>query len=144
IPFLILIDIDYFKLYNDSLGHQEGDNCLKKVAQAIEQAVNRPADLVARYGGEEFAVILPQTSANNALLLAEKIRFKIQSLNITHPQSAISDRISLSLGVAAVVPSPQCTAKQLLLAADKALYQAKAEGRNRSVLELIRVNNVQR
>jgi len=132
---LILGDIDYFKLYNDSLGHQEGDNCLKQVAQALAKAVSRPADLVARYGGEEFAIVLPQTSANNALLLAEKIRFKIQALNIPHPNSLVSDRISLSLGVTAVVPNPQYTEKQLLLTADKALYEAKAEGRNRTVLK---------
>ena len=134
---LILADIDYFKLYNDYFGHQAGDACLKKVAQAILQTVNRPADLVARYGGEEFAIVLPQTSAENALLIAQKIRLAVEKLNLSHPQSSASKTVSLSLGVTSVVPSSKHTVKQLLVSADMALYQAKKQGRDRSILKLL-------
>ncbi len=134
---LILCDIDYFKLYNDSFGHQAGDLCLKKVAQAILNTVNRPADLVARYGGEEFAVILPQTPAKNALQVAETIRLQIKQLYLSHPESLVSDYISLSLGVTCIIPQAKYTKKQLLIAADKALYQAKKQGRDRAILTII-------
>ncbi len=134
---LILCDIDYFKLYNDRFGHQAGDNCLKQVAQAISKSVKRPADLVARYGGEEFAIILPQTPAKNALYVAETIRSQIKSLYLPHPDSLVSDYVSLSLGVTCVVPSSQHTVKQLLVTADKALYQAKKQGRDRAILQAL-------
>ena len=131
---LILCDLDYFKLYNDNLGHQSGDFCLRKVAQTMTKTVKRPADLVARYGGEEFAIILPQTSAQNALQVAEKIRLKVKQLSLPHPESPVSDYVSLSLGISCVIPQPEHNTKQLLLAADKALYQAKRQGRDRSIL----------
>ena len=134
---LILSDIDYFKLYNDHFGHQAGDSCLANVAQAIYKTVNRPADLVARYGGEEFAIILPQTPAKNALLLAQKIRLAVQQLNLSHPKSLTKDIVSLSLGVTSVVPSSQYTVNQLLFNADKALYRAKKQGRDRAILKYI-------
>lgn len=134
---LILCDIDYFKLYNDNLGHQSGDFCLRKVAQAITKTVKRPADLVARYGGEEFAIILPQTSGQNALKVAEIIRLGIKNLCLPHPASVIDDYVSLSLGVACLIPQAKYTKKQLLNAADKALYQAKKQGRDRSILASI-------
>lgn len=133
---LIICDIDYFKLYNDTFGHQAGDICLQKVAQTILNTVKRPADLVARYGGEEFVVILPQTPANNALKVAEKIRKRIEQLSLPHPQSLISDRVSISLGVTSIIPQPIYTKNQLLVTADKALYKAKKQGRNCAVLEL--------
>ncbi|MEM8831203.1 MAG: diguanylate cyclase [Cyanobacteria bacterium P01_G01_bin.19] len=129
---LILADIDYFKLYNDRFGHRAGDLCLQKVAGAISNTIKRPADLVARYGGEEFAIILPQTPANNALHLAEKIRLEVKRLNLAHPESCTADIVSLSLGVASVVPSPKYTIEQLIVTADKALYRAKKQGRDRS------------
>lgn len=132
---LILCDIDYFKLYNDSFGHQSGDFCLQKVAETIMSAVRRPADLVARYGGEEFAVILPQTPASNALQVAEKIGFKVKQLAISHPESSVGDYVTLSLGVTSLIPHPKYTTKQLLVAADKALYQAKKQGRDRAILK---------
>ena len=125
-----LCDIDYFKQYNDRFGHQQGDTCLKQVAKAIASSVSLPADVVARYGGEEFALILPRTSTDNALQIAEKIRVKINNLNISHPSSLVSDRVTLSLGVTSVIPSYKYTKKQLLITADKALYQAKKQGRN--------------
>ena len=131
---LILCDIDYFKLYNDSFGHQSGDFCLQKVAQAIVSTVKRPADLVARYGGEEFAVILPQTPAINALQVAEKIRLRVKHLNLCHPKSLVSDRVSLSLGVTCTVPHSRYTEDRLLVTADRALYQAKEQGRDRAIL----------
>ena len=134
---LVICDIDYFKLYNDNFGHQSGDICLTKVARAILNTVMRPADLVARYGGEEFAVILPQTPGKNALQVAETIRHKVKKLAIPHPQSKVSDYVSLSLGVSCIIPQPKYTKKQLLVNADKALYQAKKQGRDRAILKTI-------
>ena len=129
---LIFADVDYFKLYNDRFGHYQGDICLQNVARAISKTVNRPADLVARYGGEEFAIILPQTSANNALYVAEKIRLEVKKLGLPHPESSITDIVSLSLGVSSIVPSSQYKIEQLFVIADKALYRAKMQGRDRS------------
>ena len=97
--------------------------------------VKRPADLVARYGGEEFVIVLPQTTAANALQVAEKIRLQIEKLSLPHPQSSVSDRVSLSLGVSSIIPQPKYTKRQLLVTADTALYQAKKQGRNRAVLK---------
>jgi diguanylate cyclase (GGDEF)-like protein len=138
---LILCDIDYFKLYNDRFGHQEGDICLTKVAQTISKTVQRPADLVARYGGEEFAIILPQTPAKSALQVAEKIRLQVKSLVISHPDSLVSDYVTLSLGVSCVIPNSQYQKQQLLLEADRALYQAKKTGRDRSMLKSLDLVN---
>ena len=134
---LIICDLDYFKLYNDSFGHQSGDACLKKVARSIVNTVMRPADLVARYGGEEFAIILPQTPAQNALRVAQIIRDRVKKLAIPHRESPVSDYVSLSLGVSCAIPQPKYTKKQLLVTADKALYQAKKQGRDRAILENI-------
>ena len=134
---LIICDIDYFKLYNDSFGHQSGDICLQKVARAILNTVMRPADLVARYGGEEFAVILPQTPGQNALQVARTIRHEVKKLAIPHRESPVSDYVSLSLGVSCAIPQPKYTKKQLLVTADKALYRAKKQGRDRAILTTI-------
>ncbi|MGF1542728.1 MAG: diguanylate cyclase domain-containing protein [Pleurocapsa sp.] len=138
---IILCDVDYFKPYNDHFGHQAGDVCLQKVAQTLSRVIKRPADLVARYGGEEFAIILPQTPATTALEIAETIRQQIAQLNLEHPASTVSDRVSLSLGVTSLQPSLQYTKEQLLATADRALYQAKQQGRNCAVLQLIINNN---
>jgi diguanylate cyclase (GGDEF)-like protein len=134
---VILCDLDYFKLYNDHFGHQQGDTCLQQVAQALSRAVQRPTDLVARYGGEEFAVILPRTSANNALVVAEKMRQQIKTLSLTHPDSLVGDYVSLSIGISAVIPCSKYTKKQLLVTADQALYQAKKQGRDRAIVKLL-------
>ena len=134
---LILCDIDFFKFYNDNLGHQAGDFCLRQVAQAITKTVKRPADLVARYGGEEFAVILPQTVGQNALQVAETIRLHVKHLSLPHPKSAVGDYVSLSLGIASLIPQAKYSQKQLIIAADHALYQAKKQGRDRSILATI-------
>lgn len=131
---LILCDVDFFKLYNDNYGHQMGDNCLVKVAQAISTVVKRPGDLVARYGGEEFVVILPHTEPEGALQIAEFIRHHVQQLKIPHGASKVSNYVTLSLGVAGVVPTPKGISKALIAVADKALYEAKQQGRNRVIL----------
>ncbi|XWK90341.1 MAG: diguanylate cyclase [Phormidium sp.] len=131
---LIIIDVDYFKLYNDSYGHLAGDFCLQKVANAIKSTVQRATDLVARYGGEEFAVILPATSSEGALLLAEKIINNVRKLEIVHEQSAVSSFVSVSLGVASVIPDSEMTPASLIALADAALYAAKSSGRDRYIL----------
>jgi diguanylate cyclase (GGDEF)-like protein/PAS domain S-box-containing protein len=131
---LILCDIDFFKLYNDNYGHQEGDKCLHAVAQAINATIRRPADLAARYGGEEFVAILPNTHIEGALHLAEKVRQRVQELNIPHAYSKVAPNVSLSLGVSGVIPDQNMLPKELINAADVALYEAKKQGRNRAIL----------
>ncbi|MGL4503860.1 MAG: GGDEF domain-containing response regulator [Planktothrix sp.] len=127
---LILCDIDYFKAYNDTYGHPAGDECLKQVAQAICQAVKRPADLVARYGGEEFAAILPHTHCTGALSVARNIQQEIQQLDIKHCASDVGDIVTISLGICTMIPTGDESLDNLILSADKALYQAKQTGRN--------------
>jgi diguanylate cyclase (GGDEF)-like protein/PAS domain S-box-containing protein len=128
---LILCDIDYFKSFNDTYGHQAGDVCLRRVAKAIERAVKRSTDLVARYGGEEFAIILPNTSMAGVERVVQEIRKEIRQLDIPHSQSGVSDRITLSLGIAAVSNTHNSHPDMLVAAADQGLYQAKYEGRDR-------------
>ena len=132
---LIMGDIDYFKLYNDHYGHQQGDRCLQEVAQALKKSVKRPADLVARYGGEEFAIILPHTTAQGAVCVAEEAKAAVQQLNIEHVASEVSQIVSLSLGVASINPSINLASDALVAAADLALYEAKKRGRDRVVLK---------
>lgn len=128
---LIMIDIDYFKIYNDTYGHQLGDNCLKEVAKALHTTLNRPGDFVARYGGEEFAVVMPMTDLEGASIVAEKLRANIEALHIRHSGSQVSDYVTVSLGIAATVPTRESSPDGLIKAADKALYEAKHQGRNR-------------
>lgn len=130
---LILCDIDFFKLYNDTYGHQAGDDCLQQVAAALRNGPKSPADLVARYGGEEFAIVLPNTDAESAVNLAENIRLTVAKLQIPNLNSPVSDYVTLSLGVASVIPLPDCSPAQLIAVADQALYQAKNKGRDRVV-----------
>ena len=128
---MILMDIDYFKKYNDSYGHQGGDECLKSVAQAVKNSIHRETDTVARYGGEEFAVIPPNTDKYGARELAEKIRNSIESLNVPHNSSLISDKVTMSLGVATAYKKNLSFPEQIISFADEALYKAKEKGRNR-------------
>jgi diguanylate cyclase (GGDEF)-like protein len=134
---LILCDIDFFKLYNDKYGHPAGDTCLQKVGAILSRTAQKNQDLVARYGGEEFAVIMPNTSAVGAVHVAAKMQAGIRELEIIHDESKVSQFITLSLGVATTIPTFESSASDLILAADKALYQAKAEGRNRIILKQV-------
>lgn len=127
---LLLLDIDHFKLFNDSLGHQAGDECLREIAGAVEQMASRPEDHVARYGGEEFAVILPDTDTMGAVAVAERIRAAITALMIPHPLSG-AGFVTASIGVATFCPSSDQTPEIMLALADQALYGAKLAGRNR-------------
>jgi diguanylate cyclase (GGDEF)-like protein len=127
---LILCDVDYFKLYNDTYGHPAGDVCLVQIAQAIRRAVKRPADLVARYGGEEFAVLLPNTDTDGAIQVVQFIQKKVRQLNFAHIASLVSKYVTLSFGIATIFPSHNGSVQTLINAADKALYQAKDKGRN--------------
>lgn len=128
---VILCDIDHFKFYNDTYGHQQGDDCLEKVAVAIKSSVNRPGDLAARYGGEEFCIVLPETVATGAKQIAELIRQNVLGLQIEHSSSKVLPFITLSLGVATIVPDVNGQPGMILEIADRALYQAKDNGRNR-------------
>ena len=134
---LILCDIDFFKIYNDTYGHQAGDECLKLVANTISCNVKRAGELVARYGGEEFAVILPNTLGENAFEVAQKIREKLKELQIPHAGSLVSEYVTMSLGVASTYPQRNQAKALLLASADKALYQAKTAGRDRTILNEI-------
>ncbi len=127
---LIMLDIDYFKNFNDTYGHQRGDECLKMVASTLDKVISRETDLVARYGGEEFAVILPETGMKGAQGVAENIRSSVEQLEISHEDSSVSLYITISLGVASTVPERELNIENLIRAADKALYRAKEEGRN--------------
>lgn len=128
---LVMVDIDHFKYYNDTYGHQMGDECLKQVARALEGSVNRATDFVARYGGEEFGVILPETRIEGATKVAEKLRIAIEELHIQHKSSPVSAVLTISVGTATVIPAFGNKPKDILSLADKALYQAKQKGRNR-------------
>jgi two-component system chemotaxis family response regulator WspR len=127
---LIMIDVDFFKAYNDNYGHQAGDECLKRIASLLQETLTRTGDILARYGGEEFVVILPETNSDGAKAVAEKLRKKIESARIPHAVSAIHDYITISLGTATAIPKRK-ESDTLIAAADNALYQAKKKGRNR-------------
>ncbi|GEM78982.1 diguanylate cyclase domain-containing protein [Vibrio superstes] len=127
---IIMCDADYFKQYNDHYGHVEGDECLVAIAKVLYESVARPADLVARYGGEEFVILLPSTDVEGARYLAQTILEKISSLQIPHEKSQVSPHVTVSAGIASAVPSSENSLRQLILDADKALYQAKKNGRN--------------
>ncbi|AAY36360.1 MULTISPECIES: response regulator [Pseudomonas] len=127
---LLMIDVDYFKPYNDNFGHLEGDEALRQVAKAIRNSCSRPSDLPARYGGEEFAMVLPNTSPGGARLLAEKLRQSVSGMNIPHIAPAPGSSLTVSIGVATMTPQLGMPSRQLILDADKGLYQAKNNGRN--------------
>jgi diguanylate cyclase (GGDEF)-like protein len=127
---LIMIDIDFFKLYNDNYGHSAGDECLKRVAVALCAACKRPEDLVARYGGEEFACILPETYIKGALYVANCLQESINSQRIPHAFSSAADYVTISIGCATINPSPKTSPGFLIETADRLLYESKKKGRN--------------
>ncbi|MGV7209808.1 diguanylate cyclase [Oxalobacteraceae bacterium A2-2] len=127
---LVVLDVDHFKLYNDTLGHPAGDLCLQQVAQAIASHALRPTDLAARYGGEEFVLLFAETDADAAYLLAESVRAHVESLRIPHPRSPTSHWITVSIGVATIHPHQLDNIESLFVAADRAMYVAKEGGRN--------------
>jgi diguanylate cyclase (GGDEF)-like protein/PAS domain S-box-containing protein len=128
---LIMCDIDFFKTYNDTYGHQGGDDSLRQVANTLNSVLGRPEDLVTRYGGEEFAVTLPGTDSQGTKFLAETMRSRVESLGIVHVSSQVSEVLTISLGVASTIPTRGSSPHELISAADQALYEAKKEGRNR-------------
>jgi diguanylate cyclase (GGDEF)-like protein len=129
---LILLDVDFFKLYNDHYGHQRGDDCLRRIAGVLSECAKRPADLVARYGGEEFVCILPETDPGGAIQVAECIRQGVMKLAIPHARSEVADRVTVSLGVVSAFCGSGTSPARLLEQADQCLYQAKNTGRNRT------------
>ena len=128
---VLMIDVDFFKRYNDTYGHQEGDDCLRSVARAIKSSMARPSDQMARYGGEEFVCLLPDTDLSGALLVAEKIRKSIEALQLPHAASETSRFVTVSVGVCSQAAPASSTAAALILQADAQLYAAKRSGRNR-------------
>ena len=125
-----MIDVDFFKKFNDQYGHQAGDDCLRLIAKTIQCSVRRAGDLVARYGGEEFIVLLVNSSIEKATIVAEKIRKQIEKLDIPHNKSDCADTVTISLGVSSSIPLLESSANRLIQLADQALYQAKRLGRN--------------
>lgn len=130
---LIVIDLDHFKAYNERLGHEAGDGCLKRVADALRTTVGRPGDVVARYGGEEFAVALSRTDSSGAISLASKLQASVTALKLPHPASPAGNHVTISLGVATAIPNRGTTWQEieLVAAAERALLEAKQLGRNR-------------
>jgi diguanylate cyclase (GGDEF)-like protein len=130
----VMLDVDHFKFYNDSLGHLAGDRCLASIASALRRLAQRPGDLVTRYGGEEFACLLVDLDRDQALAHAERMRAAVEELELPHPASAVGPRVTISLGVAWTAPQASPDWRAALSAADEALYRAKANGRNRTEL----------
>ncbi|GAB0056591.1 Sensor histidine kinase RcsC [Candidatus Magnetaquicoccaceae bacterium FCR-1] len=130
-PFsLLLLDIDYFKMYNDLYGHAQGDACLRRVAEAIATSMPRAMDLAARYGGEEFACVLPETHENGAQAVAQRILGSVRALKIPHAHSKAGEHVTVSIGVACMIPNTEKHPLDLITRADQALYKAKRAGRN--------------
>ena len=132
---LLMIDVDYFKSYNDSFGHLDGDEALRKVAAAIRDASSRPSDLPARYGGEEFAIVLPNTSQGGSRLVAEKLRMAVEAMKIPHISPTAGSSLTISIGLSTMTPQQGSNCRELISAADKGLYLAKKNGRNQVGIE---------
>lgn len=128
---IVMIDVDEFKKYNDTQGHLAGDEVLRKVAGILTQSIDRPSDLAARFGGEEFILVLPNTNSEGAQFVAEKIRTSLEGLKINHQSATSSSYVTISAGVASVIPDKNDTSSSLIALADEALYVAKSEGRNK-------------
>lgn len=127
---VIMLDIDFFKQFNDTYGHTAGDRCITMVASALNRAVRRAADLTVRYGGEEFACVLPNTSHEEAMAIAQNIRDRVSALAIPHENSKVAPYVTISIGVATATCSPNMDPVNWIMAADSQLYRAKAAGRN--------------
>jgi len=132
---LMMVDVDDFKAYNDPLGHPAGDECLRRIAQSMQHAARRPGDLAARWGGEEFVLLLPDTDAQAAMVIAGELLAHIREMALPHPASRAAGVVTASLGIASVVPKDGTQHDMLLDTADRALYAAKAQGRNCFVVE---------
>lgn len=128
---VIMVDIDCFKPYNDSHGHLQGDECLQSVAAALQRGLHRPADLLVRYGGEEFMALLPDTGIEGALIVAIAMKEEVDALQRPHGSSIVSPVVTVSIGIASVLPVENSPVELLIARADRALYRAKQEGRNR-------------
>lgn len=131
---LIMLDVDWFKQYNDKFGHLEGDECLKKIAKVSQDVVSRPGDVVARWGGEEFILLLPETDSSGAKQVSEKLRVEVENLHIPHPDSSVSPYLTVSLGVLTGIPDFNSSADTFIKLVDEALYRAKDAGRNQIVV----------
>lgn len=131
----VMLDVDFFKLYNDTYGHSAGDDCLQRVADILANGVARVVDTAARYGGEEFCLLLPNTKAEGGLQLAERILQTLYDANIPHSESSYG-RVTLSAGVYSCIPDLNVSPEEMLQKADKALYKAKTQGRNRVCLHV--------
>ena len=141
-PFtIILLDIDHFKLYNDRYGHPEGDECIRRVSAVLKDCLNRPGDIVARYGGEEFIAFLPNTPESGALHICERIRASVEALQLKHQSSSISQYVTVSIGANVVKFTTGTDLDKQIALADKALYNSKNEGRNRSTVEEFSTEN---
>jgi diguanylate cyclase (GGDEF)-like protein len=134
---IVMMDIDHFKAFNDHYGHLAGDDCLKKVALAMSAVLKRPTDFLARYGGEEFVAILPMTECDGAKAIAAAMKEGVIALAIPHEHSSAASRVTISMGIATLVPRRGMTAAMVVAAADQALYEAKAGGRNRIVTKMV-------
>ena len=128
---LLLLDVDYFKQFNDKYGHQAGDECLRQLAAVLKQALRRGDDLAARYGGEEFVLLLPFTDLPGALTVADSVHRGLARLGLPHAGSLVANRVTCSLGCARLIPDPEIAPGELVEMADVALYRAKRNGRNR-------------
>ncbi len=132
---LMMIDVDYFKLYNDNYGHWQGDDCLKKVASALRKTLKRPTDMVARYGGEEFVIILKDVDKEGAKTVAESLVKAVEQMKIPHAHSSVSEFVTISVGVALKEVDEEISQEELVKLADEQLYRAKESGRNRYCAE---------
>jgi diguanylate cyclase (GGDEF)-like protein len=134
---VILLDVDFFKRFNDRYGHQAGDDCLRRLATTLRSRLKRPGDMLARYGGEEFACLLPDTNLAGAMQVAEDLRALVEAADIAHADSSVADHVTLSLGVCSREADVQGNAEEFLRQADAQLYAAKAQGRNRALGTLL-------
>ncbi|KAA9021778.1 GGDEF domain-containing protein [Niallia endozanthoxylica] len=132
---LIIVDIDFYKKYNDTYGHLAGDNCLKQIAKVLEGTIENSIGLAARFGGEEFAIVLPETTQQKAEVIANKVHSAILALQIPHKSSPISPIVTVSIGISTMIPTIFSKPDELFLKTDKALYAAKQKGRNRTVID---------